>query len=184
MTFFLILNGILMLLLFPPIFKRFFELEDIQGYGVASSRYLLWAFVTMMFVLQAGKFTYSPIVGFLCIVVFVVMSFEIILRVIIKYGAAILPAKEPFFADVRKKLAEAALYGIFMPRFVPHPFLQFTLPRRDLENGDSEMGFKSITLRDIPKPPGTIRIACLGNSTCTEFPKLLEQFLNKMYPQT
>ncbi|MEN6350335.1 MAG: SGNH/GDSL hydrolase family protein [Syntrophomonas sp.] len=145
---------------------------------------MLWAFVTMMFVLHAGNIHYSPLVGLLFIVVFVVMSFEIILRIIIKYGAVILPAKQPFLTDVRKKLAEAALYGIFMPRFVPHPFLQFTLPRRDLENGDSEMGFKKITLHDIPKPPGTIRIACLGNSTCAEYPQLLEQFLNKTCPQT
>ena len=184
MTMFLVLNGILMLLLFPPLFKRLFGLEDIPDNGVEFTKYLLWVFVTVMFVLRAGNVHYSPIVGFFFIVVIVVMSFEIILRVIIKYGSAIFPAKKLLLTGIRKKLTDAALYGIFMPRFMPHPFLQFTLPRRDLENGNADMGFKSITLRDIPKPPGTIRIACLGNSTCTEYPELLEQFLNKTYPRT
>ena len=183
MTIFFVLNGILMLLLFPPIFERLFGLEDIHDQRVEFSKYLLWVFVTIMFVLRAGNIHYSPIVGFFVIVIFVVMFFEIILRLIIKYGAAILPDRKHFLMDIRKKLAAAALYGIFMPRFVPHPFLQFTLPRRDLENGNSELGFKNITLHDIPKPNGIIRIACLGNSTCAEYPQLLEQFLNKTCPE-
>jgi hypothetical protein len=44
----------------------------------------------------------------------------------------------------------------------PHPFLQFTGPRRALPNGDQEYGFPGIKLSDVPKPEGVVRIACLG----------------------
>ena len=182
-TIFLILNVILTVLLFPPIFKRLFGLEEIHDYLAGFSRYLLWALITAMFILRIRNIHYSSAVDFFSIVVLSVMSFEILLRAFIKYGATILPTKRALLMDLRTKITEAALYGVFVPRFEPHPFLHFTLPRKDLENGNAEMRFANITLRDIPKPSGTIRVACIGNSTSVAYPRHLEQFLNRAYPQ-
>jgi len=183
MTIFLILNVILTVLLFPPIFKRLFGLEDIQDYLVGFSRYLLWALVMAMCILRLNNIHYSSAVDFFSIVVISVMFLEIFGRAFIKYGAAILPTKRSLLMDIRKKITEAALYGVFVPRFEPHPFLHFTLHRKDLGGGNAEMGFTNITLRDIPKPSGTVRLACIGNSTSVVYPQLLEQFLNRACPQ-
>jgi hypothetical protein len=46
----------------------------------------------------------------------------------------------------------------------PHPFLQFTSARWTSEAGRG-LGFGSIEVKDLPKPTGVIRVACLGNST-------------------
>lgn len=173
-----------MVLLFPLIFKRLFGLEDIHDYLVGSFRYLLWILVAGMFVLRLSKVRYSSAVDFFSIVVLSILSFEILLRVFIKYGAAIVPTKRNLLADIRRKITEAATYGVFVPRFEPHPFLHFTGHRKDLGDGNAEMGFTNITVHDIPKPPGTIRVACIGNSTTIAYPPLLEQFLNKACPQT
>ena len=62
----------------------------------------------------------------------------------------------------------------------PHPFLQFTRPRVKLTGGDETIGFQDVKLSDIPKPPGTIRIACLGGSTTEDgYPAMLEEYLNR-----
>lgn len=183
-TVFLILSGIQMVLFFPPIFKLLFGLEDIHDYLVGFFRWLLWALVIAMFVLRLSKVRYSSAGDFFSIVVLSVLSLEILLRVFIKYGAVIVPTKRDLLADIRRKITEAATYGVFVPRFEPHPFLHFTLPRKELENGNTEMGFTNITLRDIPKPSGTVRLACIGNSTSVVYPQLLEQFLNRACPQT
>ena len=173
-----------MVLLFPTIFRVLFGLEDIHDYLVGFFRWLLWVLVTAMLVLPLSKIQYSSAVDFFSIVVLSILSLEILLRVFIKYGAVIVPTKRNLLADIKGKITEAATYGVFVPRFEPHPFLHFTLPRKELENGNAEMGFVKITLQDIPKPPSTIRVACMGNSTTTAYPPLLEQFLNKACPQT
>jgi hypothetical protein len=137
-----------------------------------------------MFVLRLSKVLYPSVVDFFSIVVLSVLSLEILLRAFIKYGAAIVPTKRNLLADVRRKITEAGTYGVFVPRFEPHPFLHFTLHRTNLEGGNAEMGFINITLHDIPKPADTIRVACMGNSTTVPYPALLEQFLNDACPQT
>lgn len=183
LTIFLILNGIQIVLLFPPIFKALFRLEYIPDYLVGFSRWLLWALVTTMFILHINKIYYSSTVNFFFMIVLSVMSLEILLRAFLKYGEAILPTKRSLLMDIRRKIIEAGTYGVFVPRFEPHPFLHFTLPRKDLGGGNAEMGFLNITLQDIPKPSGTIRVACIGNSTTVPYPQLLEEFLNKACPQ-
>ncbi len=183
MNILLVLNGILIILLFPPVFKLLFGLEDVHDYLMGFSRYLLWILIAAMLILRLGKIQYSPIVDYVFAAVFLLLSFEILTRAFIKYGAAILPTKRHLLTDTKRKITEAATYGVFVPRFEPHPFLHFTLHRKDLENDNAEMGFINITLKDIPKPPDTIRVACMGNSTTIPYPPFLEQFLNKACPQ-
>jgi hypothetical protein len=183
MTTLLVFSGILMVLLFPPIFKMLFGIEDIYDFLVGLSRYLLWVLVTGMFILCYSEIPLSLTVNLFFTVVLFVLSFEIVTRAFIKYGAIILPAKRYLLTDIKRKITDAARYGVFVPRFEPHPFVHFTLPRKDLENGNAEMGFQNITLHDIPKPSDTIRIACIGNSTTVDYPSLLEQLLNKSCPQ-
>lgn len=93
------------------------------------------------------------------------------------------PSKRDLLSDIKQKITQAAAYGVFVPRFEPHPFLHFTLPRKLLKGGNAEMGFTNITRRDIPKPPGTVRVACIGNSTTNPYPQFLEEFLNEACPQ-
>ena len=182
--FIIVISFIQVILLFPPIFKMLLGLEDAHDYLVGFFRYLLWAFVVAIFVLHICNTQHSWSVTFLSIIVLGVMSIEILLRTVIKYGAIILPAKRSQLMSIKKKIDEAAIYGVFVPRFEPHPFLHFTLHRKELENGNAEMGFTNITLHDIPKPTGVTRIACIGNSTTNPYPPFLEDFLNKAHPQT
>ena len=162
-------------LLFPPVFKLLFGLEDVHDYLMGFSRYLLWILIAAMLILRLGKIQYSPIVDYVFAAVFLLLSFEILTRAFIKYGAAILPTKRHLLTDTKRKITEAATYGVFVPRFEPHPFLHFTLHRKDLENDNAEYGFINITLKDIPKPPDTIRVACMGNRRRFPYP-LLESF--------
>jgi hypothetical protein len=183
MTLPLALEGILLVLLFPPLFRPVFGLEEIRDHLTEFFRYLLWGLVTALFVVVLSKTYHSATLGLILAAVLSLLSLEIIARALIKYGTAILPQKGDLPAKIRQKITEKALYGVFTPRFEPHPFLHFTLPRNSLEGGNAEMGFTDITLRDIPKPPGTIRVACIGNSTTHPYPPLLEEFLNKACPR-
>lgn len=101
MNILLVLNGILIVLLFPPVFKLLFGLEDIHDYLVGFSRYLLWVLIIAMFVLRLSKIQYSPIVDYVFAVVFSLLSFEILTRAFIKYGAAILPTKRHLLTDIK-----------------------------------------------------------------------------------
>lgn len=61
----------------------------------------------------------------------------------------------------------------------PHPFLQFTRPRVPLPGGDETFGFWHIKLSDVSKPPGVIRVACLGGSTTEDgYPERLQEYLD------
>ncbi len=183
-----ILNGILIVLLFPPIFKPLLGLEEVHDYLTGFFRYLLWVFVVAIFAFRSGKFLHSPIIDFVLDAFLSLLFLEILARAFIKYGfikcgTAVLPDKQHLIAKIRKTIIETATYGVFVPKFEPHPFLHFTLPRKELGDGNAEMGFTGLTLRDIPKPPNTIRVACIGNSTTNPYPLLLEQFLNQACPR-
>jgi len=182
-SIFIVISFIQIIILFPPIFKMLLGLEDVHDYLAGFFRYLLWALIIAIFVLHVCNIQYPRSVTFFSIIILGVMSIEILLRAFIKYGAMILPSKRSQLIDIKKKINQAAIYGVFVPRFEPHPFLHFTLHRKELENGNAEMGFTNITLKDIPKPPSVIRIACIGNSTTNPYPPYLEDFLNKAHPQ-
>ena len=46
------------------------------------------------------------------------------------------------------------------------------------------MGFTDITVKDIPKPAGVIRVACMGNSTAVNYPQSLQTLFNDVCPHT
>jgi len=179
----LIISGIQIILLFPPIYKALLGLENISDYLVGFTRYFLWLLIVLIFYLHWSNIIYfSPYYYFSIFVIFF-FSVEILLRTFIKYSDRKLLSKRQILENIKRKIINYGSYGVFVPKLEPHPFLHFTLHRKDIGNGNAEMGFENITLKDIPKPSGTIRVACLGNSTTVFYPYLLEEFLNKACPQ-
>jgi hypothetical protein len=174
-----ILNGILIVLFFPPVFNRLFGLEQVRDYAVGVFRGLLWLIVAGIFIVRLDGITFSPILEMLYIAVQGILVVEILLRAFIKFGMYVLPVKRQFLERIKNVMTDASLYGGLELLYEPHPFLHFTLPRRKLEDGDIEIGFEGLKLSDIPKPANTIRVACVGNSTLKDYPRLLEQFMNQ-----
>lgn len=179
MIILLILNGILAVLFFPPLFNLLFGLEKTRDYAVGVFRGLLWLGIVGIFVLRLTVISFPFPFEMLYIAVQGLLVVEILLRTVVKFGMYILPARRSFLERVKNVITDASLYGGLELLYEPHPFLQFTLPRKKLENGDIEMGFEGLKLSDIPKPANTIRVACIGNSTLKDYPQLLEQFLNQ-----
>jgi hypothetical protein len=175
----LILNAFLVVLFFPSLFNLLFGLERIRDDAVGILRGLLWLIITGIFILLLERVTFTPAFEVLYIVVLGILVVEIVLRTSIKYGMYILPMKRQFLERVRDKIIDTSVTGGVELLYEPHPFLQFTYPRRKLENGDMGMGFIEVKISDVPKPVNTIRIACIGNSTSQGYPQLLEQFLNQ-----
>jgi hypothetical protein len=108
----------------------------------------------------------------------IVSCAELILRVFFKQIA---PHFKPASA-VRRMTDSVWKYSNTLGEYAwmePHPFLQFTQTRGMSSGGIRNLGFADITISDIPKPEGVIRVACLGNSTtCDGYPEALEDFLN------
>ena len=119
--------------------------------------------------------------------VFVLFLFsELAVRTVIKY---IVPLAAPFYPQLvrysQKIINASESRGMHPALIESHPFLQFTLPRSKIEKvPDYYYGFKNIKLSDVPKPPGVIRIACLGGSTTMDgYPEMMREFLARTCPQ-
>jgi hypothetical protein len=179
MIFFLFLHGILVILFIPFLFNLFFGLEKIRDESVEILRFLLWLFISAIFVIRLEGIPFSPTAELLYIIIQGILVVEIVLRTLIKYGMYILPMKRQYLERVRNAVTDFSVTGGGGLLYEPHPFLHFTFPSKKLEDGDLDMGFIGVKLSDIQKPVNTIRIACIGNSTSQGYSPLLEQFLNQ-----
>lgn len=177
--FLVILNGILVVLLFPSLFNQLFGLEKVLDYTVGIFRGLLWLITVGIFILRFTLIPFTPTAEIFYAVVQGILLVEILLRTFIKYGMYIVPGKQQYLGRIKDVVTDVSVHGGLVLLYEPHPFLQFTLPRIKLEDGDTEMGFDRVKLTDIQKPANIIRIACIGNSTLKDYPQLLENFLNQ-----
>ncbi len=91
-----------------------------------------------------------------------------------------LGARSPALAKLHRYLVDNP-DNLYYSRYVPHPFLQYTRPRHRVPGTDNYYyGFKALTLADVPKPQGVVRIACLGASTTEDgFPELMQGDLDR-----
>ena len=80
----------------------------------------------------------------------------------------------------RRAMGEIKRHLELLATMETHPFLQYTYPRTQLDNGDQEYGFQGIRLSDIAKPPEAVRIAWMGEAG--ETPRLLQAYLNDAAP--
>jgi hypothetical protein len=103
------------------------------------------------------------------------LSIEFTARLVLKYLAS----------EVAKaKVIEYSTYGDQnYGRITGHPFLQFTGRVGFKQWGGeraSDYGFTGVSYADLAKPPGVIRVACLGGSTTQDgYPAMLEEHLNR-----
>jgi lysophospholipase L1-like esterase len=119
----------------------------------------------------AGKDVISLILIFLLLF----LTLEFTGRLVVKYALSTMN---------KGKVIEFSTYGDKnYGRITGHPFLQFTGRVGFKQWGGhraDDYGFTGVSYADLPKPPGIIRVACLGGSTTQDgYPAMLEEHLNR-----
>ncbi len=172
-------------LCFPPFYRKAFGLEKGEPRG---EDLLRWAQFTLLVLIGLGlgrnpcwsdRLTHGVVAALV-----LACWCELVLRLMARYLLPALGRLVPTCAKVYEYLTENP-DNLYYSRYVPHPFLQFTGPRGPVPGsaGDYFLGFKEIKLSDVPKPPGVIRIACLGGSTTADgYPECLRDYLSAANP--
>ncbi|MBA4387546.1 MAG: hypothetical protein C0404_06165 [Verrucomicrobia bacterium] len=189
MTLIFLFAVALAILSFPPLYAKLFGLESGDARGENLLRWMMFILLCLIAADTSGLWAQSSVssIGLahaVAVAVLVAGCLELSLRIGVKY---LLPGPCRSMAlcgKIHEYLTENP-DNLYYSRYVPHPFLQFTGPRGRTPGSETDylLGFKGIKLSDIPKPPGVVRIACLGGSTTADgYPELLQEMLAAAKP--
>jgi len=177
---------VLVILTFPPWHRRLCAFETGEERGENLLRWLLWLCLTGL--CTAAGFEHAGhnrilfhLLGLLAVLVLIAGYLEVAASLTVRYLLGCLGRGVPFAAKLRRYITENP-DNLYYSRYVPHPFLQYTGRRTRVEGSEANYhyGFKNLTLEDVPKPPGVIRIACLGGSATEDgYPEVLQEHLNR-----
>ena len=172
---------ILVLLTFPRLNRKLcgLDTETVGGEGIL--RWIQWILFVLLCVVERNRT--GPASGWV-LTILGLGYLELLAGLGVKYLLGKWGRRSPMLAKLHRYITENP-DNLYYSRYVPHPFLQYTRPRTKVPGSDGNYyyGFKALTLADVPKPKGVIRIACLGASTTEDgFPELVQEYLGRALP--
>lgn len=180
---------ILAVLLFPPLQRRLCALSGAEDRGEGLLRWMLWT----LFAVTGGALALwrgghggllAGALRWAAWGLLIAGTLELLAGFIVRLVLGGPGQRVPLLAKLHRYIVDNP-DNLYFSRYEPHPFLQYT-GRRDRVEGSASnyhYGFRNITLADVPKPDGVIRVACIGGSATEEgYPERLQEYLNREGP--
>lgn len=176
----------LVILTWPPLHRRWCGLRTDTVGNEGLLRWGQWVLMVLLCVAAGGARAgiLPRLLGGVAAAVAALAALELAAGTAVHGVLAPLARRAPALAKLHRYLTENP-DNLYYSQYSPHPFLQYTRPRGPVPGSPDNFyyGFKQLTLRDVPKPPGVIRVACLGASTTEAgFPEVLQELLAKARP--